>query len=98
MNITEWLVVAVVFLQVMDGWTTYQGIKGGLSESNMLVRVFIEKLGLYPGLVVAKGLVVAIIVVAHQYGAWNGGLGMALLAGVAVLYLFVVSNNMRLMR
>lgn len=99
MSFTDTLVIAVIVLQVLDGWTTYEAIRTRNGrEANPIVRKVIERMGLYPGLLLVKGVVIVGMVVARQYGVWEADGATFVLALLVALYVFVVTKNWRIMK
>lgn len=80
------LAILLTILQIFDGWTTYKIIKRGGKELNPIVRSLIERLGLYQGLLVAKGFAVALgwVLVLFSAPAWT--VVLVLIACLAVAW------------
>ena len=87
-NVSLALFVLVMILQALDGYLTWRVLAAGGRELNPIVRALVERLGVVPGLVLAK---VAFAVVA---GALILEQPIALLL-VAILYSWVVVHNWR---
>ena len=99
MTVIDALIVAVVALQVLDGWTTYKVLRSGKgTEANPVVRKVIERLGVYPGLMAVKGGAIVCVIVARQYGVWVGDVAIYVLALAVVLYVVVVAQNWKVMK
>lgn len=80
-----WLLLA--FLQLADGWTTWQVIRFGGHEADKLMLWFMSIFGTYWALVVTKVLVVAVTwYFIEQLPAW-------LMVGLVVMFSAVVTNN-----
>ena len=98
MEILYWTLVAILgLLQIGDIWTTYTALSDPsmrLKEKNPLIQFFIDRLGLLPGLIVPKGLFVAIV---WWLGAptWSHVAVFALLCG---FYIWLVHNNYKLIK
>lgn len=95
---TTALVIAIVFLQAVDGWTTYQALKRGSYERNAWIAALIARLGKYPALLLAKGWVVALVIGFQWLGWWEGAWGLIGLFVLAVVYALVVINNFKVLR
>lgn len=89
------LMTAIILaLQAVDGWETYQFIKRGTGfEANPVVAWLIRRLGLYAGLLVAKGWACAVLIAGWFMGWWAGDLGMGALLALMLFYGFIVVNN-----
>ena len=46
-----------IYLQLLDGLTTYAGIKTGSQELNPIARVFLDHMGLVSGIIAMKAIV-----------------------------------------
>lgn len=55
-----YLAILLTLLQAFDGWTTYKIIRRGGYEKNDLIAETIEKIGLYPTLLIFKAGAVAV--------------------------------------
>lgn len=90
---TSALLALFTLMQIADGVTTYIGIKRGAYEQNPAVAWLMDRLGLVPGLAIAKGLAViaAWLIVKHTTTAGAYILGV-LCAGYAILLM----NNVRM--
>ena len=88
----EVLLILVILLQALDGWTTYQGLQGKAVEWNKIVKAVLDKLGLIPGLILVKGFGVGIALIAYffagVYTPW-------VLGAIFIGYTWVVWNNAR---
>jgi hypothetical protein len=82
------LAIVLTLLQVFDGWATYQIIKNHGKEQNPVVKILIERLGLYKALLISKGFAVALgwLLVFLNAPVWTLGLLVA-------FYSFVAFNN-----
>lgn len=95
---TEFHIFAIVLtvLQAVDGWTTYQVLKMGGSESNPLVSRLMSKVGVYPALVVYKGAAaalswaLALMPIAHPD---HYLIRLGAMLGLTALYVWVAFNN-----
>ena len=84
------IAAALTVLQVFDGWTTYTILKWGGVELNVVVRWFMDKLGVYPALVVSKTAAIALVWVI----ALNPiDITPFLLTALALFYGFVAARN-----
>lgn len=86
--LSPYLFVLVVALQVTDAYLTWRVLVAGGRERNPIVRAFIDRLGVLPGLLVAKAAVAVIA------GVFILEQPLALLL-IAVLYTWVVAHNWR---
>ena len=84
------LLTVLLLLQYFDGLTTYRLLSGGGRELNPVVRFFLDRLGLLPGLLVVKGLVSVAVAAATFYGSMPWWLLVALIA----IYIAVVTHNL----
>ena len=83
------LLALLLALQVADGRTTYLLLSRGGRELNPVVRWAINRCGLVPGLLLAKGAVALSVVgctLAGQIPVWS-------LLALCALYLVVVVRN-----
>ena len=71
-------------LQVADAALTYKVISAGGVELNPVMRWLFDRIGVIPGLVIAKVLITALVVL---FAPWQ------VVAGLCVLYAGVVSWN-----
>ncbi len=85
-----WMGLVVIVMQMLDGWTTYTGIKYGAREEWPPMKWLMGKLGVYGALVLTKG----------GFAALTWGLATSpdpyripVLAAIAVVYFYVVSGN-----
>jgi len=87
------LLAILIALQVADFVTTYLALRRpGNREANPIVAKVIDALGLVPGLLVVKGSVVALLVVAAPY------LSGFVLVPLLAMYVWVVINNIGVIR
>jgi hypothetical protein len=79
------LAIVLTLLQVFDGWATYQIIKNHGKEQNPVVKILIERLGLYKALLISKGFAVALgwLLVFLNAPVWTLGLLVAFYSVVA---------------
>lgn len=82
------LLILVTALQAADGYLTWRILRAGGRELNPIVRTFIERFGLVPGLVLSKLAMVALV------GVYVRDQLPALIV-IAVLYAWVVRHNWR---
>ena len=82
----------LVALQALDAITTVMALrKPGVTESNRLLRWLMGRLGVMPTLLIAKGAFVLLLWLAAPL------LPDALLWAIAVGYVWVVANNVRVL-
>ena len=82
------LLVALAGLQIADGITTYSAIRRKKGrEQNPIVNWFIERLGLFPGLFLVKGVGVVMAL-----WLWMAGSLPAMLL-LTVFYAYIVHKN-----
>jgi hypothetical protein len=80
-----------VLLQCGDFYTTYTIIKTGKGhEANPILAKIFDKIGYPAGLIIAKGLTIAVGFVLLQY--WVA------LATLDILYVWVIYNNLKVLR
>lgn len=80
------LFIVIVALQAADGFLTWRILQGGGRELNPVMRFFIDRLGLVPGLAAPKlVLVVLVFLYLLQFPA--------LLWIIALVYVWVVLQN-----
>lgn len=91
------MIALVLFLQVLDGVSTYHVIKDGGRELNPIVGWCIDHFDLYWGLLVAKGWAVVAILIAAKFGVWTTFGGFVALCVIALLYVAIVINNLRVL-
>lgn len=80
-------------MQVIDGYTTIEGLRtGAMHEANPLLAKLIGQVGRDRAVVGVKLLAIA--------GLWYGRADAPLwmLAGMAAMYVYVIGNNVRLLR
>jgi hypothetical protein len=83
-----------IALQFGDFYTTYTVIKMGKGhEANPVLAWIFNKIGYTAGLVIFKGLVIAVGVYAAQF--WNG---YYVLIPMVALYTWVVFNNFNVLK
>ena len=85
---TQILIYLIALLQIADIVSTYLCITSGKGqEANPILKRLFDAIGLMPGLLLAKGVFVALLLVyGPQFPVW-------LLGGCAAGYLFVVISN-----
>lgn len=92
------LSVLILAAQALDGWTTYKGLRrGSIFERNPLVAWTIDRIGLYPALLLWKGWVGVVLGWGWWYGAWAGDVGTGILLGLFLFYGWVVANNLKIL-
>jgi hypothetical protein len=84
------LAVLLTALQVFDGWVTYLIIRNGGGEANPVVEWLITKLGLYPALLLLKGIAVILVWVLVLLPGKFNLLGLIVLS---IFYLWVAFHN-----
>ncbi len=85
------LIIVLIGLQLADIVTTWLALRGGAArEANPVVRWFIERLGLVPGLVAAKLALVAPVLAVATASTTALWLGIALYAAVIVNNIIVL--------
>lgn len=95
------IAAALTLLQAFDGWTTYTILKRGGREMNKVVKALMEKVGVYPALVMVKvgaaflAWFLALAPIAHD-SAYEIRAGMFLL--LTALYMWVVSHNWNVLK
>ena len=95
------LAAALTLLQAFDGWTTYKIVQRGGLEKNGAVAALIERIGLYPALVLVKGSAAALgwlLVFAPVVDELTAMLRASLVIGLAVLYGWVAWHNWNVYR
>lgn len=80
------LFVLVLALQAGDGYLTWRVLRAGGRELNPVVRFLIERIGLVPGLVLAKG----VLAIVSGIFLFDQPLVLFL---VVLLYVWVVRHN-----
>ena len=89
------LFIAVLILQSLDGWTTYQALRLFRGrEANPLTKRLMDRFGVYWGLMIAKGIAVLVAGGLFYVGGQGAMIGLGLLAAV---YLKVVYSNWRIL-
>lgn len=87
------LLVIFIILQLADLYTTYTIIKTGKGyEANPLLAWIFDRIGYVYGLLIFKGLAIAIGLYVIQF--WNG---YYVLAPLVALYTWVVYNNYKVL-
>ena len=79
--------IAILLLQVLDGYSTYRILRNGGVEYNPVLRWLITKLGVVATMVITKSFVAAVAVglfIIHSDAVYLG----------VVLYLAIVGNNL----
>lgn len=88
------LLIAFIALQLADFYTTYTVIRTGKgSEGNPVLAWLFGRIGYVPGLAIVKGLMIAGASYLTNYP--NGDI---LLGGISLLYVWVVYNNITVLR
>lgn len=82
------LFILVAALQAADGFLTWRVLRAGGRELNPAVRFLIERIGLVPGLVLAK---LALVILVGLYLRDQ----VAALLPIVALYAWVVRHNWR---
>lgn len=93
MTLPEALFYLLVALQIADGYTTIQGLRTGKErEVNPILAKLIGEIGRDRAVVGVKLLAIA--------GLWYGRAGTSLwaLVAMAAVYIYVIANNVRVMR
>ncbi len=89
---TEYLIYAVLALQVLDVASTLWAFRNGATEANPVMRKLIETLGTVPGLLLPKVVFAAAVWYFRPlFAEWALWL-------VCVGYVAVVANNVRIAR
>ena len=92
------LVVILVLLQLVDGWSTYKVLRKRLGrEANPVVEELMDFFGLRGGLAVAKGGAIGLVVGAYAFGLLDNLIGKLALFILAVMYLAIVANNLKIL-
>ena len=97
---TALLIAVIVFLQLVDGWSTWQVYRfkiGHEDPRSIVTNYLIDTFGLYGGLCIAKSWATVVVLFAHYHGAWAGTWGLAALFALAVFYAAVVANNLKIL-
>lgn len=95
---TTALVAVVVLLQALDGWSTWQVLRFQRGvEANPLAAFLMAKLGSYVALLLLKGGTAALILLGQFHGVFADTLGLVGLLALALLYVVVVENNLRIL-
>lgn len=95
------LAILLTVLQVWDGWTTYRILKRGGREKNRLMREFMERFGIYPTLLAAKGgaaLLVWVLVLLPTVDRLTETLQWIGLVSLGTFYVWVAWNNWKELR
>lgn len=89
----NYLLLTVVLLQVCDFATTAYGLgKGKATEANPLLAKLMDSIGVWPTLVLTKGLVAGLAVYLWTLGS------LPWLIILAIAYAATVLNNVRVIR
>ena len=84
---------AAILTQILDGVSTYRALRrGGVHEGNPVMSWLMNLIGIAPALVLTKGLIIELLVL-----AWAHGYETALWV-IAAGYVAVVANNLYLGR
>lgn len=95
---THLAVIILLAIQFVDAWSTWQVYRFKVGyEGNGIVAYLIDLFGLYWGLFVAKGSVIAAVGYAQYIGAWQGTWATVFLFALIVVYVTVVANNLRIL-
>ncbi len=89
------LLIIFTLLQLLDAWTTHKIIGSGGREMNPLLDRLFQKMGHIPGLLLTKGLLLALVWIAMLVfipGWWW------LVVALCVVYAVVVGHNLIQMR
>ena len=87
------LLAVFIALQAGDFYTTYTILKTGKGyEANPILRWVFDKIGYTIGLIIVKGLAIALGIYAAQF--WNG---FYILVPAIALYTWVVWNNYKVL-
>lgn len=95
MTILLWVLIALVtLLNIADIYTTKKGLDMGMFEKNVLMLLIINNFG-SRGLIIVKGLVVAIVI---NLALWilPELASVCMLAGVNIFYACIVWHNYKL--
>ncbi|HJV51409.1 MAG TPA: DUF5658 family protein [Noviherbaspirillum sp.] len=99
---SSYLFLALAVFQVMDIATTYYIIRKGIGyEANRMIARLIDDMGLLPGLVIPKVLVMIpayMAVTAPIAVHWAALAQDAILAALVLLHIAVVTNNLLVIR
>lgn len=83
----------LTLLQLLDIWTTHKCLsRSGTVESNPILARMFTKLGILPTLILTKGAYIALLWWGAQY------VPVELLYAIAAFYVWVVWNNLRILR
>ena len=90
---TDWLLILLVVLQVLDAWSTWKVITTGRGvEGNPLLVPVMGAIGMAPTLSLKTVFVIACGVwIARENGLWA-------MAALDAFYIWVVVNNVRILR
>ncbi len=88
----NYLIIAIIALQVGDFITTTLILRNGGTELNAFTAKIYSTLGIIPGLCLTKGIVIGIFLLYGEQFPWP------LLAAVIALYLYVVGHNINQLR
>lgn len=92
------LVIMVVALQLVDGWSTWQVLRFNKGrESNPVMSYLIERFGLYSALLIGKGAASGLIVVAYSFGLLDSVIVAAVTFLLAAFYVVVIVNNLTIL-
>ncbi|HJV54317.1 MAG TPA: DUF5658 family protein [Noviherbaspirillum sp.] len=96
------LFVVLVLLQIADVCTTWHIIRSGIGhEANRLIARIIDDIGLLPGLVLPKVLVMVpayMSAITPLDVRWVDLTQTGILAALVLFYVWVVANNVRVIR
>jgi hypothetical protein len=95
---TNYLIIAIILLQLGDFWTTKVALSRNCHESNPVVLFCMSKLGTLPGLFIAKVWAAVVLVTAAYYHTFDATYGLVILSVVTMFYLWVVVHNFLLLR
>ena len=80
-------------LQVADAVTTYTVLDQGGRELNPVMRYVMDKMGMVPGLIVAKLALIIVVLVAFNLNVFSTVFGFICLCVVCSLFVAVVLHN-----
>lgn len=87
------LLILVIVLQLLDGWTTYRILSTGGRELNPVLAWAIRKIGTTPALVVSKVGAIALAIVAYMLTSF--WIFVVIMVPVVIIYCHIVRNNWR---
>lgn len=88
------IALLIALLQFADYWLTIKVLSKGGTELNPVMDTLMHLFGRQAGLIIGK-LYVAVFVLIGAYTGWFAGtIGMLILTGLAILYVWVVWHNL----